>query len=361
MPKYKDMTYTIRNDDKRCVKKITLDRKSHFISAKTPQDLYVKYRNILKKYFKEELDISDIKMETWAANWLEIYKKSNEKKTIKNYESIIKLHINPKLGAIKLKDLTQLDIVDLLNDMKEKGITKTRNYTLQTINQILNKAIENNLINRNVALGIKLPAHKAKEKKILPNNIIKKICDLSEENEDAFMFMFLIYTGLRRGELVPLTIKDIDLKNKTITINKAIHYEHNKPEIKGTKTNENRVIPIFDIIYDKLSDLVKKRTDYLFVSSSGTIMSEQSIKRKLEKITKLVNYKFTYHQCRHTFITLMYKADIDVKQAQQWSGHKDITVLLNTYTHLDSQMNKKSIEKMNKSCGKVAKLKEKVS
>lgn len=253
-------------------------------------------------------------------------------------------------GYIKLKDLKQIDIINLLNDMKLKGITKTCNYTLQTINQILNKAIENGLIYKNVAIGIKLPTHKAKEKQVIPPEIIKKISNLN--TDDSFMFEFLIYTGIRRGELVPLTINDINLKNKTITINKAVHFEHNQPEIKGTKTNENRIIPIFDVIYDKLYSLVKKRSNFLFSSQRGTIMSEQTLKKKLEKVCKQIDYKFTYHQCRHTFVTLMYEAGIDVKQAQKWSGHKDIQVLLNTYTHLGDKKNTESIEKMNKKLSK---------
>lgn len=292
-------------------------------------------------------------MEKWSYKWLETYKKSNEKKTQRFYRDIIRLHIVPELGIIRLKNLKQLDIINLLNKMESQGITKTRNYTLQTINQILNKAVENDLITKNVAMGIKLPKHKAQEKQVIPPEIIKKISNLN--TDDSFMFEFLIYTGLRRGELVPLTIDDIDLKNRTIRINKAVHFEHNQPELKGTKTNENRNIPIFDVIYDKLSALVSKRENYLFLSSTGTMMSEQSTRRKLEKVTKLVNYNFTYHQCRHTFVTLMYNAEIDVKQAQRWSGHKDISVLLNIYTHLDAQNDAKSIEKMNqklqKSCG----------
>lgn len=341
------MGYTKRADGRLC-KKITIDGKIKYVYGKTPTELKNKIDELQKKYYTNTLNISDKTMEKWAYEWLETYKKSNEKKTQKFYKDIINLHIVPEIGYLKLKNIKQIDIINLLNTMEEKGITKTRNYTLQTINQILNKAVENDLINKNVAIGIKIPSHKAKEKQTIPDNIIKKICDLAEESEDAFMIMFLIYTGLRRGELVPLTVNDIDLKNKTITINKAVHFEHNKPEIKGTKTNENRVIPIFDIIYNKLSTLVEKRTNYLFLSASGTIMSEQSLKRKLEKINKLVDYKFTYHQCRHTFVSLVYKAGIDVKQAQKWSGHKDIQVLLNTYTHLDEKQNQKSIDKMNK-------------
>lgn len=91
------MTYTVRTDDKRCVKKIVLDNKNHFISAKTPQDLYLKYQNLIHKYHREELNISDIKLESWAYQWLNTYKKQNEKKTQKFYSDIIKLHILPDI------------------------------------------------------------------------------------------------------------------------------------------------------------------------------------------------------------------------------------------------------------------------
>ena len=82
-------------------------------------------------------------------------------------------------------------------------------------------------------------------------------------------------------------------------------------------------------------------------------MSEVSLRRKLESVLKSINkdrndiIKFTLHQLRHTYVCTLYKAGIDIKQAQQWTGHKDVKVLLNIYTHLDSQDNQKSIDKVN--------------
>ena len=60
---------------------------------------------------------------------------------------------------------------------------------------------------------------------------------------------------------------------------------------------------------------------------------------------------FTAHILRHTFACILYKAGIDIKQAQVWMGHKDIKVLLGIYTHLDSQDNQKSIDKVNQFLG----------
>lgn len=344
------MSYTKRKDG-RLMKKVTFEGKAHYVYGRTPSEIKDKIDKLNRKYYTGSLDPSNISMSEWAYKWLETYKKSNEKKTQRFYRDIIKLHIVPYLGIMRLKNITQLDIINLLNDMESRGITKTRIYTLQTINQILNKAVENDLISKNVAMGIKLPSHKSKEKQVIPKEIIDKISN----TDDCFMFEFLIYTGLRRGEMVALTPDDIDFKHKLIRVNKAAHFEHNQAEIKGTKTNENRFVPILDVIYNKLYSHVNKTSNFVFSSRTGGMLSEQSLKRKLEKANSQIGYKFTYHECRHTFVTLMYESGIDIKQAQKWSGHKDINVLLNVYTHLDEKNNQDAIDKMNR------KLSEKLS
>ena len=72
-----------------------------------------------------------------------------------------------------------------------------------------------------------------------------------------------------------------------------------QPEIKDTKNHENRKVPIFDILYERLK-----------------IMKEDHS-----------NHEYVF-QSKHTFACILYKAGIDTKQAQQWTGHKDIRVLL---------------------------------
>ena len=57
--------------------------------------------------------------------------------------------------------------------------------------------------------------------------------------------------------------------------------------------------------------------------------------------------QFTIHTLRHTYACILYKAGITAKQAQKWTGHKDIQVLLNIYTHLDEKDNKNAIDKVN--------------
>ena len=150
--------------------------------------------------------------------------------------------------------------------------------------------------------------------------------------------------------------KDINLEEKYILINKAITYKNNQPVIKKTKNEEIRKVPIFNILYDNLKNLKEKHNndDYVFTNTLNKMMSETCLKRKLSYVLKDLNnniknenIKFTLHQLRHTYVCMLHKAGIHIKQAQVWTGHKDVKVLLNIYTHLDSQDNQSSIDKVN--------------
>jgi len=167
---------------------------------------------------------------------------------------------------------------------------------------------------------------------------------------------------LRREEIVPLKYRNINIEEKYIKITNAVHFEHNQPILKETKNREIRKIPIFDIIFDTLKEMFDTHNpnEYIFTNKKNGIMSEECIKRKIEKVIKLINNEilkedsnsqktvyFTLHQLRHTYVCIMHKAGIDIKQVQLWTGHKDVKVLLDIYTHLDAEDNQNSIDKVN--------------
>ncbi len=358
-------TYTKRKDG-RLMKRISINGNIKTIYSSNPKDLEKQYIE-LKHLANNNIYIDDKNMTVgiWADKWVEIYKSNLEKATVKMYKDTIRLYIKPYIGNIPLKSLKQSDIFNMLNELDKRNITRKKDVALLTIKQILKTAVENDYIYKNVASNIKIKKHKSAEKKPLTENTIKIIEKLAKNNSDAFMVLFMIYTGVRREEIVPLKYKHINIDLKNILIKYAVYFEHNQPTLKNTKNEDERTIPIFNIIFDKLENMYKshKKDDYIFTNKNNNIMSETCIKRKIEKVRKLVNKQidlqneknneqkehiyFTAHQLRHTYTCILYKAGIDIKQAQQWLGHKDIKVLLDVYTHLDSQDNQNSIDKVN--------------
>lgn len=365
-----NFTYTKRKDG-RLVKKVTVDGKVTYLYSRDKDDLEKQYIEIKYKT-NNGISIEDnsLNVKEWANQWLTLYKKGKEESTITMYKQVINSYIIPKLGFIKLKNLKQKNIVELLNDMEEKGITRRRDVVLLTMKQMLNKAVENDYIYKNVALGIKIEKHKSAEKVPLSNNLITEIQKLAENDFRAFMILFMIYTGLRKEEIVPLQYKDIDLDAKYITIDKAVNFIHNTPKIKTTKNGSSRKVPILNILYDKLLELKSQHDDkdYVFPNNLGKMMSDTTIKRQIKYVINTLNRNkekqekeknpefvltdenkiyFTYHQLRHTYVCILHKAGVDLKEAQAFTGHKTVQVLLDIYTHLDEEDKTNAINKLN--------------
>lgn len=366
--------YTTRKDG-RLMKRVSVDGKIKTLYSDNAKDLEKQYIE-LKYKSNNGMVISDENMtvSVWADKWLETYKADKEQATIQMYKDTIRLYIKPYIGNIPLKSLKQTDIVNMLNSLAKKGITRRKDVALLTIKQILEKAVDNDYIYKNVAKNIKQTKHIAKEKQMLTNLDISYLQKVAKKDNRCFMVLFMLYTGIRREEVAPLLYKDINIEDWTLSVNKAVHWEKNRPEVKSTKGKTSRKIPILEIMQDAIKEmkLSHKDSDLVFPSiKSKQLMSETSIRRALEytlrEINKLYNkdqldtqkvcqnqnseeiktIKFTYHQLRHTYASFLHKAGISIKEAQYLTGHKDVKTLLNIYTHLDEEDKKNATEKLN--------------
>lgn len=346
-------TYTVRKDG-RLMKKIVRNGKVKYLYSNDKNDLEKQYIEYMALANKEIIiDDQNMTVKIWANKWLEIYKANKEQATYNMYKGAINLYIIPELGYMKLKNLKEEHLMKMFNNLEDKK--RQRDIVLLTLKQILDKAVDNDYIYKNVAKNIKFKKHMAQEKTSITKETIEIIKKLDKKNNNYFLILFMLFTGLRKSEVVPLTFADIDFTNKTILINKAVHYENNKPIIKTTKNEQARIVPILDLIYDTLYDmsLNKEKHNLVFPQKNGEIRSETSMKRALETTLNAINkmsnepIKFTYHQLRHTFACTLYKANIKIKDAQYLMGHKDIKILLNIYTHLDNEDKTQTINQLN--------------
>lgn len=142
----------------------------------------------------------------WADKWVDLYKSDKELATQKMYKDSIRLHIKPYIGNIPLKYLKQSDIIHMLNELEKKGITRKKDIAFLTVKQILNKAVENDYIYKNVAIGIKIKKHKATEKEPLNDKVIVSIKKLAKNDFNAFMILFLLYTRIKTRRISTVTI-----------------------------------------------------------------------------------------------------------------------------------------------------------
>ncbi len=333
-------TYTTRADG-RLVKKVTIkgQSKPKYIYSTNVKDLERQYIELKYNSNNNILINENIRIKDFALKWIELNSTGKEYGTIKEYIYLINKHIIPSIGLKKIKDVKQSDIKQILKDLEKTPTTARK--TLQLTKRILNEAIDNDIIIKNVAANIKAPQINRKEKKTL--TILEDSKLIQSTSKYASFFILMRFTGMRKEEIVPLTISDVDLKNKTITINKAVTFIHNQPIQKATKNGKSRTVPILDCIYAIVENLVNeakqnKRTLLFVKETDKKMLTESAIERHLESfLNTLDNVKFTCHQLRHSYCTMLYYAGIKIKKAQELMGHSSADMVYNIYTHLDNK------------------------
>ena len=342
MEKYKEMTYTIRKDG-RLTKKITVNGRNKYIYSSTVKDLYNQYINLMHLKYNGININNNTLLKDYATKWLELNSTGKEIRTIDEYKYLINNYINPLLGYKKLQDIKLNNIKELMKNME--NIPTTAKKTLQIIKRILNDAVDNDLIIKNVAQNVKAPKIIKNERLPLTLKEDKEI--LKCKNKYAPFFIFMRYTGMRKEEIVPITINDIDLINKRIRINKAVAFIHNQPVLKTTKNTKTRYVPILDIIYDLVVKLVNNSTNHLLFTKEidNNMLTDSAIKRHLESFLCSLNkdkrenekIHFTCHQLRHSYCTMLYYSNVGIKKAQELMGHSSADMVYDIYTHLDEE------------------------
>ena len=341
-----NFTYTTRKDG-RLMKKLTINGKPKYLYSNNPQDLERQYIEAKHLSYSGLNYDNSLKLKDFALKWIELNSISKEYRTKQEYSFIINSYIIPKLGYKKIKDIKLYDVKQLIKDME--NIPTTAKKTLQLLKRILNDAVDNDIIVKNVAQNIKPPKILKKERSPLTleeDNIL-----LLSNNKYAPFFILMRYTGMRREEIVPLTIDDVDFENKIISINKAVTFINNQPILKSTKNKKSRTVPLLDIIYDLVKKLVdnaiKENRALLFIKETDEkMLTESAIKRHLESFLYSLNkdikedenkINFTCHQLRHSYCTMLYYAGVKIKKAQELMGHSSADMVYNIYTHLDEK------------------------
>jgi len=315
---------------------------------------------------------------TWSERWL--VQKASEVSTrhLKTCKSNVK-HLHP-IKDIQLTKIITHDIQQIITELgrsNPKTKKPTARQTLKVIKstavQIFQLAIDNRVLDYNPANAVKLPAGASTSTRRALTDIEQQwILDTEHRAKTAAMIM--MFSGLRRGELIPLTWNDIDLKNATITVNKATEVLGGHFTVKlSAKSEESiRVVDIPQRLVDYLKN-EQKNSLLVCVNAQGKMHTESSWVRMWESYLTDLNFKYgdfspfqarpkskydpggvpfvipriTPHWLRHTFATMLYFAGVDILTAKEQLGHSDIKTTLQIYTHLDKTHKRRSMDKLN--------------
>jgi integrase len=358
------------------------NKKYKYVYGKTQKEVDDKVLE-LKISMKKGIDVVSgcDTFEIWAEQWL------NFKKLEISHNSFVTRccrvdNLQP-LFSMSISKIKTIDIQMIINHYAiNPSLTTGKPYAKETLKgirmvaiSIFQLAIENRVIDYNPATFVKIPnISEPKIRKALTDEQRNWIIDTPHRAQCAAMIM--MFAGLRRGELIPLTWFDVDLTKKTIIVNKSVEMINGKPRIKkSAKTAAGmRTVHIPQLLADFLSNK-KKSSSLVCTNSNGEMMTGSAWKRMWESYLLDLNLKygdfskcketngntpvkfspqkipfviphFTAHCLRHTFITLLYFAGVDILTAKEQAGHSDIKTTMEIYTHLDRDFKQKSMSKL---------------
>lgn len=349
-------------------------------SSKTQQEV-IKKLDVFKEKMKSGvcIEYTNMTLGEWMDYWHENYVAHRVKiKTRCDYESSIRCHIKPRMGKIKLAELKGLQVQQFYNDLSKNGklIGKGGGLAPKTIKNVhialhraLEEAVNNDLIMKNPLKGVTLPKQVSKPIEILSLEEQKKLIEKCFDHPWGRAIFVTLFSGMRLGEVLGLTWKDIDFKNNYISISKEVGRIQNfDPNIESktvlclrneTKTSSsNRKIAIASQVMEKLQEYKKEQEkqrkewgnaynnlNMVFCREDGNLIDPKTFQTFYLKTLKKaeIGHK-RFHALRHTFATRALEANSNIKVVSEILGHASIQITLDTYSHVSPALQKDTMQ-----------------
>ena len=238
------------------------ERYSCTVKASSPSEadrkLALFIADVEKGNYSKDSSITFVEM---AQLFKDKYAKSNlSPTTVKNYKSQLNKYILPEIGAYKISKLKRLHIQELANKLYEEYnlSSKTIKNYIKLISSILNKAIEWDYIQNNVAEKVSIPKNFSKQKKKVILYSYEEIStfldclDKLEDKELQLLIYSLFVVGGRRGEILSLTFNDFNFDRCSIDLNKNRVIVDGGTEVKEIKNRKNRAMYVPKTYIDRV-------------------------------------------------------------------------------------------------------------
>lgn len=260
--------------------------------------------------------------------------------TLLTKKAVLQTHILPFFGSKPINEIKASDV----RRWQAKLMSSPNNYS-QTylkkinteLNSIINYAKRFYDLNTNPC-GKAGPIGKAKTEEMdywTYDEYIAFREGVKDKSLSYICFEVLYWTGMREGELLALSPADIDLDNKTISINRTYQRIEGKDVFTSPKTRKSkRKIPIPDFLCQELSDYIQSRymldADERLFPVTKSYLSHEMIRGCKNTGVK----KIRIHDIRHSHASLLINQGCDALMLADRLGHEKVSTTLNTYSHL---------------------------
>ena len=341
------------------------------VLAKTKRECQEKLKQLRETVTgsRTEKVCSEMPFGEWLDFWYQNYVKPQIRPTTQaNYEAKIYQHIIPELGKVPLNQLAQKDLQQFYARMKTSGwLIRTEQFGKGLSDSMvrglhaarrsaLEKAVQEELIRTNPAVGCKLPPKRGREMQVLGREELQRFLIQAQTEGYYELFLLDLCTGLRRGELLALQWDDLDFKSGTLTVNKRVYEVKGQLRVSVPKTRASirrLVLPpgVVEVLR-QYRETVNSRWMFPSPVKEDTPMTPGAVRRWLQIILERAGCKrIRFHDLRHTFATLSLENGMDVKTLSSMLGHVSAATTLDIYTHVTGDMQSEAAAKIDRGLG----------
>jgi integrase len=297
-------------------------------------------------------DADNLKLGEYLGRWLtDSVRDTVRPTTFERYEQVVRLHIHPVLGKVKLKNLTSAHVRGLYRQKLDAGLSpRTVQYVHVTLHKALKQAIADGLIPRNVTEAVKPPQVLREEIRPLTPEQAKTLFEAAKGDRLEALYVLAVTTGLRQGELLGLKWDDVDMEAGTLQVRRTLTTAKGGPVLSAPKTKgSRRTVKISPTALEALRSHLARQLEEIdrvgslwrenglvFASEVGEPLRRQHVtSRRFKPLLELARLpQIRFHDLRHTCATLLLSENVNPKVVSEVLGHATIAITLDTYSHV---------------------------
>ena len=311
-------------------------------------------------------------IERWERDWATA---NVGLKTLERYRQLFRLYVVPHIGSVRIQKLRAVHLNELYSGLLRSGgrdgdtlSARSVGHVHRVLHRALGHAATWGVVSQNVASLVAPPPVPDKEIEILNEDQIGTILRHLEGRTLRPIVSFLLGTGARRGEALALRWGDVDLQKNVVRIERSLEQTKGSLRIKSPKTkNGRRNVTISPWLTAELRAHRARQDERrlslglgrapddtpVFAKWNGGMRSPSRLSQDFAAAMDALKIDCTLHGLRHTHVSQLIAAGLDVLTISRRIGHASPAITLNVYSHMFSNTDTRAAEIMEATFAKV--------